>query len=151
MHLGISTSLLFAVTAHPLAHVDAALNTVAFLLLVLGYILIKQGKEIIHKWVMLSAFAVSGIFLACYLTHHYMVGSVKYPSDGPYRSFYLLILLTHIVLAATVPFLAGATIYFGLKDMRLWHRKLAKVTFPIWLYVSVTGVIVYLMLYHLAE
>ena len=142
--------MLLAVVAHPLAHVDAALNSLAFVLLVIGFWLIKQGKEEAHKKVMLSAFSVSAVFLICYLSHHYLVGSVKYPADGPYRGLYLLILLTHIVLAAAVPFLAGATIYFGLKDQRLRHRKLAVITFPIWLYVSVTGVVVYFMLYHLA-
>jgi putative membrane protein len=146
---GLFIGALFAVAAHPLAHVDALLNSLAFLLLFLGFVLIKQGRENAHKWVMLAAFGVSAIFLVCYLTHHYLVGSVKYPSDAPYRNLYLSILLTHIVLAATVPFLAGATIYYGLKDLRHRHRQLAKVTFPIWLYVSITGVVVYGMLYHL--
>lgn len=146
----ISVAPLMAVTAHPLAHVDAALNTLAFLLLVLGFVLIKQRREVAHKWVMIAAFGVSAVFLVCYLTHHYLVGSVKYPADAPYRLLYLSILLTHIVLAATVPFLAGATIYFGLKDLRRRHLQLAKITFPIWLYVSITGVVVYGMLYHLA-
>jgi putative membrane protein len=146
---GLFLDSLLAVTAHPLAHVDALLNSLAFVLLVIGFVLIKQGRENAHKWVMLAAFGVSAIFLVCYLTHHYLVGSVKYPSDAPYRNLYLSILLTHIVLAATVPFLAGATIYFGLKDLRRRHLQFAKFTFPIWLYVSITGVLVYGMLYHL--
>jgi uncharacterized membrane protein YozB (DUF420 family) len=147
---GFSLELLFAVAAHPLAHVDALLNSVAFLLLVIGMLLIKRGREEAHKWVMLAAFTVSGVFLACYLTHHYLVGSVKYPAEAPYRTLYLLILVTHIILAATVPFLAGVTIYHGLKDARRKHRQWAKITLPIWLYVSITGVVVYGMLYHLA-
>jgi uncharacterized membrane protein YozB (DUF420 family) len=148
---GIVFHSLLAVTAHPLAHVDAILNSIAFALLVVGFVLIKQGRETAHKRVMLAAFGVSTLFLVCYLTHHYLVGSVKYPADAPYRGLYLSILLTHIVLAAIVPLLAVATIYFGLKDWRRRHRQFAKITFPIWLYVSITGVVVYGMLYHLAS
>ncbi|MFI4874163.1 MAG: DUF420 domain-containing protein [Blastopirellula sp. JB062] len=134
-----------------LPHVNASLNGLATVLLVLGFVQIKRGQEVAHKWTMLSCFGVSVIFLVCYLTYHSLLeGHGKpFPSYPPtaVRIVYYVVLLTHIVLAAAVPFLAVATIYYGLRDNRPVHCKLAKVTFPIWLYVSVTGVFVYLMLY----
>ena len=129
--------------------VNATLNATAAILLVLGWIQIKLGRERAHKYLMLLAFAVSSVFLICYLTYHFHVGSVKFTGPPAVRSIYLAILWTHIVLAATVPILAGVTIYLGLADRRRSHRRWAKITFPIWLYVSVTGVIIYVMLYHL--
>jgi len=138
-----------AVTAHPLAHVDAVLNGIATLLLVCGYVLIRQRREQAHKVVMMSAFGTSVVFLICYLTHHAIVGTVKFPGQGAVRLVYYPILLSHIVLAATVPVLAIASIYLGWRDRRVAHRRLSKWTYPVWLYVSVTGVIVYAMLYHL--
>ncbi len=137
---------------HALPHVNAALNGLAAILLVIGFVLIKQRREQAHKWTMLACFAVSTIFLACYVTYHVGIGgSKRFPTDvDPWvRTGYLTVLATHVVLAAAVPFLAIATIYLGLKDRRLAHRRLAKWTFPIWLYVSITGVVVYVMLYHL--
>ena len=98
---------------------------------------------------MLSACASSCLFLISYLTYHYQVGSVHFQHTGALRTLYLGILLTHTVLAAVVPPLALVTLYRGLKDRRPAHRRLARVTLPVWLYVSVTGVVVYLMLYHL--
>ena len=151
--------------AHPTVHVNAALNTLATVLLVSGYLLIRQRREVAHKRVMLAAFAVSCAFLACYLWYHYQVGSVRFAHSGTIRYVYLTILATHVVLAMAVPFLAVGTIYLGYRAVgcctpaddadgaiaryRRWHRRLARWTLPIWLYVSVTGVIVYLMLYHL--
>ena len=139
-----------------LPHLNAALNALAAVLLVAGLVLIKQKRESAHKWTMLACFGVSIVFLGCYLTYHQLL----YLKDGSHgKPFehqnavilwgYRLILISHVILAATVPFLAVTTIYFGLRDNRTRHRKLAKWTFPIWLYVSVTGVIVYLMLYQL--
>ncbi len=139
--------------------VNATLNGLATLLLLVGYALIRGGRRVAHKRVMLTAFATSVAFLACYLVYHYFVGSKKFPGTGPVRVAYLTILATHVVLAAAVPFLALATIYRGLKAEAqpdpalagpLWdrHRRIAKLTLPIWLYVSVTGVIIYWMLYH---
>lgn len=131
---------------------NASLNGVAGVLLVVGYVLIKQRKEAAHKWTMLSCFGVSALFLASYLTYHFLIGGQKsFSTDTPgvVRMFYFVVLISHIVLAAAVPFLAIATIYFGLKDRRAAHIRLAKWTFPIWLYVSVTGVIVYIMLYQM--
>ena len=136
-----------------LPHVNAALNGTATLLLVAGYLLIKQRREEAHKWTMLACFGVSVLFLACYLIYHFNIpgGSKRFPSYPPVGIQYAYkgLLLTHVVFAALVPFLAIATIITGLRDSRLWHRRLAKFTFPIWLYVSVTGVIVYLLLYQL--
>lgn len=136
---------------HQLPHVNAALNTLAGLLLVWGYLLIKQGRVIAHRNAMLAAFGTSVVFLACYLTYHYFAGSKRFPTHygDAIRYTYLAILLTHVVLAAAVPFLAVWTIYLGLADDRKRHRYWAWWTFPIWLYVSITGVIVYVMLYQL--
>lgn len=132
---------------------DATLNAIAALLLVIGYSLIKQGREVAHKRVMLAAFGVSTVFLACYLTYH--IGGrlsgreeVKFTGRPPVNYIYYAILISHVLLAFTVPVLSIATIWLGLKDRREKHRRLAWWTFPIWLYVSVTGVIIYVMLYH---
>lgn len=135
-------------------HLNAGLNSLAALLLVIGVALIKRKNESAHKAVMLSCFGVSVVFLCSYLYYHLVVMegiSKRFPkTEFPVAYwFYLPILGTHTVLAALVPFLAMATIYLGFKDKRQAHRKLAKWTFPIWLYVSVTGVVVYLMLYWL--
>lgn len=136
-----------------LPHVNASLNALATVLLVAGFVLIKRRQEAAHKWTMLACFGVSVVFLASYVTYHLQLEGVskKFPSYPPpaVRYAYFAILITHIILAAAVPFLAIATIITGLRDARHWHRRLAKWTFPIWLYVSVTGVIVYLMLYQL--
>ncbi len=129
--------------------INASLNALAGVLLVIGYVLIKRRQEIAHRNVMLAAFGVSTLFLVCYLVYHAQVGSVSFQGPPLVRTIYLLILVSHILLAATVPVLAGLNIYWGLKDYRQKHRRLAKWTFPIWLYVSVTGVVIYVMLYHL--
>jgi len=136
-----------------LPHVNASLNALATVLLIAGYVLIKLRQEAAHKWLMLACFGVSIVFLTCYLTYHFNIpgGSKRFPSYPPdvVRYAYRTILLTHVVLAAAVPFLAVATIWLGLADRRQAHRRLAWWTFPIWLYVSITGVVVYLMLYQL--
>lgn len=137
---------------HPLVHATVALNAAAGLLVVVGLVLIKARREQAHKWVMLSAFAASIAFLVCYLAYHvWPVGAkvTKFPGTGTIRGVYYSILLSHTVLAAAVPVLAIVTIYLGLRDRRRAHRKLAAFTYPIWLYVSITGVVVYWMLYHM--
>jgi uncharacterized membrane protein YozB (DUF420 family) len=136
-------------TVEQLPAVNATLNALAAVLLVVGWTLIKTGREQAHKFAMLSAFAVSSVFLTCYLVYHFQVGSVKFQGPANVRTVYFAILISHVALAATVPVLAGMTIYLGLADRRVKHRRLARWTFPIWLYVSITGVIIYLMLYHL--
>ena len=145
----IKLTLLLA--AHPLVHVNASLNSLATVLLVIGLYLIKRGRVDAHKRVMLSAFAVSIAFLVCYVWYHLQVGRVEFTHPGPVRYVYYAILISHILLAITVPFLAIGTIYLGLADKRKGHMRLAKWTFPIWLYVSVTGVIVYVMLYQILQ
>ncbi len=136
-----------------LPHINASLNGLATILLILGWILIKQRKEQAHKQVMLACFGVSTVFLACYLTYHFNIegGSKRFPLDTApaIRYSYYAILLSHVLLAIAVPFLAVTTIYWGLTNQRAKHRWLARWTFPIWLYVSVTGVVVYVMLYQL--
>ena len=136
-----------------LPHVNASLNALATVLLIVGYLQIKRKQESAHKWTMLACFGVSVLFLACYLTYHLNIvgGSKRFPSYPPaiVRYSYYSILLSHVLLAAAVPFLAIATICLGLWNWRRAHVRLAWWTFPIWLYVSVTGVIVYLMLYQL--
>ena len=136
--------------------VNAGLNAVSTILLICGYVLIRRGNRMLHKRVMLCAFAVSILFLACYLTYHFALlhytgsGSKTFPAGHPARPFYLGLLFSHVILAATVPVLASITIYRGLKEQWKRHKKLAKITFPIWLYVSITGVIIYYLLYHWA-
>jgi len=137
------------IALHDLPTVNAVLNGTAAVLLVWGYTLIRRKKVEQHRRVMLSAFAVSVIFLTCYLVYHYNVGSVRFPRPGWVKTVYLTILFTHTVLAVTVPFLAVITLNRALRGRFDKHRKIARWTFPIWLYVSVTGVIVYLMLYHI--
>jgi len=137
---------------HPLASVNAALNATAAVLLLAGYVLIKRKREKAHRNVMLAAFGVSVAFLACYLVYHVGVmkgKSTPFNGAGPIRLAYFGMLISHIVLAAAVPFLAASNIYLGFADRRYRHRRLARWTFPIWLYVSITGVMIYWMLYHL--
>jgi protein SCO1/2/putative membrane protein len=136
-------------TTPVLPTINATLNATAAVLLVWGRWLISRKRVQTHRRVMISAFVVSCAFLVCYLIYHYQVGSVRFPGTGALRTVYLSILGTHTVLAAAVPVLAIITLRRGLAGRYDRHRAIARWTFPIWLYVSVTGVIVYLMLYHL--
>jgi len=159
---------LLLAAAHPIVHVNASLNSLATVLLLVGLSLIKRGRVEAHKRAMLSAFAVSIAFLACYVWYHIHVGRVEFTHSGPVRYVYYAILLSHVLLAITVPFLATWQIYLGFRALgccvskgdqaedgaiaamyRDKHCRWARATFPIWLYVSVTGVVVYVMLYHL--
>jgi uncharacterized membrane protein YozB (DUF420 family) len=135
------------ITALP--SVNAFLNAIATVLLVRGYILIRQKRIEEHRKTMLAAFATSCLFLICYVVYHWQVGSVRFTGVGAIRTVYLTILFTHIVLAAAVPVLAIVTLRRGLAGKYDRHRRIARWTLPIWLYVSVTGVVVYVMLYHL--
>jgi putative membrane protein len=130
-----------------LPKLNAVLNATAAVLLVCAFILIRRGRREAHKRVMLAAFTVSVLFLISYLTYHAQVGSVHYPHSGAIRSVYLSILFTHTVLAAAVPVLAIITLRRGLRGNFVRHKAIARWTLQIWLYVSVTGVVVYLMLY----
>ena len=133
---------------------NAALNALATVLLVVGYLLIKQRREAAHKRVMLSAFGVSIVFLLSYLTYHQLLyvnegrRGVPFTGPEPIRTLYLGMLISHVLLAVAVPVLAIGTIYHGYRDNRPKHRAWARWAFPIWLYVSVTGVVIYVMLYH---
>lgn len=129
--------------------VNATLNGIATLLLGYGYYLIRHRRIQEHQRVMFAAFIVSVVFLMCYLIYHLNVGSVKFTKTGPIRTVYFAILITHVILAALVPFLALRTLYLAFRQRFEQHRRIARVTWPIWMYVSVTGVIVYLMLYQL--
>lgn len=126
---------------------NACLNALSGLLLVAGYLQIRRRNVQAHRRLMLGAFAVSIIFLVSYLIYHYGVGSVRFTGQGWVRPVYFAILITHTVLAAAVPFLAVITINRAWKREFQRHRRVARWTFPIWLYVSVTGVAVYMFLY----
>jgi putative membrane protein len=151
--------------AHPLVHLNAALNSLATVLLVIGLWRIKHGREDAHGRTMLTALGVSAAFLVSYLTYHAIAGSVRFTHSGAVRYVYYAVLLTHVLLAFTVPFLALFAAFFGARALgwgpaaalpmevrgrsRAKHIKIVRWAYPIWLYVSVTGVIVYAMLYHL--
>ena len=135
--------------------VNAVLNGLATILLMVGYGFIRKGEQEKHKKTMLSAFGTSVLFLVFYLVYHFALQSYtgnasrKFEGEGLIRPVYYFILITHVVLAAAVPILAWVTIRRGLKQQWEAHRRIAKITFPIWLYVSITGVVIYFMLYHL--
>ncbi|MCA9014891.1 MAG: DUF420 domain-containing protein [Planctomycetaceae bacterium] len=135
--------------------VNAVLNSLATILLMLGYWFIRKGEKEKHKKTMLTAFGTSILFLGFYLLYHFALQSYtgnasrKFEGEGLVRPIYYFILITHVVLAAAVPVLAWVTIRRGLKQQWEAHRRIAKITFPIWLYVSITGVVIYFMLYHL--
>ncbi len=130
--------------------VNASLNALATVLLITGYVFIRRKQVEAHKRTMLSAFGVSVVFLTCYLIYHSFHFSQPFQGTGFIRPVYFSILVSHILLAALVPFLAAVTIYRGLKGHWDKHRRIARITYPIWLYVSVTGVMIYFMLYHWA-
>jgi putative membrane protein len=127
--------------------VNAALNGTTTVLLLIGYALIRKRRILQHKRVMLAAFGSSAAFLVSYVIYHSQkAGPAAY--TGGYRGLYLFILLTHIVLAAVILPLALLTLQRGWSNRREKHRKIARITLPLWLYVSVTGVVIYAMLYH---
>jgi uncharacterized membrane protein YozB (DUF420 family) len=127
--------------------VNATLNSISALFLVIGWVLIKNGRREQHRLAMLAAFGASTLFLAGYLVYHYHVGSRPYQGQGPIRVVYFVILISHIILAAFTLPLALITLSKALRERWSSHRRIARWTLPIWLYTSVTGVIVYLMLY----
>jgi putative membrane protein len=133
--------------ADRLAALNAVLNGASFVLLCTGYYFIRTKQIRKHKRTMLTAFGVSVLFLCSYLTRIALSGTHVYPHEAAYRSLYLFILGTHVPLAATVPVFAIRGLYLGLNDRRAEHRRLMRIGLPIWLYVSVTGVLVYLLLY----
>lgn len=129
---------------------NAGLNGLSATFLVAGYLLVRQRRLAGHRACMLAAFGCSILFLVSYLFYHSQVGSVRFQGTGALRTFYLTLLLTHSVLAAAVPILAVITLMRALRGRFAQHASIARWTLPIWLYVSVTGVLVYWMLYHLS-
>jgi putative membrane protein len=132
---------------HTLPAVNATLNGISGVLLIAGYLLMRARRIELHRRVMTAAFATSSLFLICYLVYHANVGSVRFTRPGFVRQLYFTILITHVTLAAAVLPLAIITLSRGLKARYPQHRRIARWTFPIWLYVSVTGVLVYVLLY----
>jgi len=137
------------VTVSDLPALNATLNATSAVLLTTGWILIRRGRIAQHRAVMIAAVCTSALFLISYLVYHAQVGSVRFTKQGPIRAVYFTILLTHTVLAAAIVPLVLVTLTRGLRARYERHRRIARWTMPIWLYVSVTGVVVYLMLYQM--
>lgn len=136
-------------TVSDLPTLNATLNATSAVLLSIGWYLIRRGRIAAHKKVMIAAFCTSSVFLVSYLVYHAQVGSVHFTKQGPIRIVYFTILLTHTVLAAAIVPMVLMSLSRGLKRQDARHYAIARWTMPLWLYVSVTGVIVYLMLYRL--
>ena len=136
-------------TVHDLPTLNAVLNATSAGLLALGYVLIRRGHREAHQKIMQSALVCSALFLVSYLTYHARVGSVRFTGRGPIRTAYFAILISHTVLAVTVVPLALVTLVQALRERFDRHRRIARIALPIWAYVSVTGVVVYWMLYRL--
>ena len=134
-------------SVHDLPAINATLNALSGILLLVGYLLIRARRIEQHRLCMLAAFTTSSLFLVCYVIYHAQVGSVRFTRQGFVRPLYFTILITHVLLAATVPPLAIVSMTRGLKGRYPQHRRIARWTFPIWMYVSVTGVLVYVLLY----
>ena len=137
-------------TVQDLPALNATLNAISAILLMTGYVLIRMRRPIAHRNVMIAALVSSTLFLTSYLIYHAQVGSKHFPGTGTARTVYFVILTTHTVLAAAVPFLAGITVWRAWRRSFTRHVRIARWTLPIWLYVSVTGVVVYWMLYQMA-
>ena len=135
-------------TVHDLPAVNASLNALSAVCLFAGWVAIRRKQITVHRTFMITALAVSAAFLTCYLIYHAEVGSVKFRAEGWIRPVYLGILLFHTVLAAILPFLAAITVWRAARGQFARHRRIARVTWPIWMTVSVTGVVVYWLLYH---
>jgi uncharacterized membrane protein YozB (DUF420 family) len=134
-------------TVHDLPAVNASLNALSGVLLLIGYVLIRNRRIEQHRKFMLAAFAASSLFLVFYVIYHAQVGSVPFTRQGFVRRLYFTVLITHVTLAAAVLPLALVTLSRGLAARYNAHRRIARWTFPIWMYVSVTGVLVYVLLY----
>lgn len=129
--------------------VNATLNGTSAVLLVAGYLAIRQGRVKLHRALMLSALSASILFLVSYLYYHYHVGTTYFTGQGWVRPVYFTILISHTILAVVIVPLVIVTLYRALRQDFPRHRRIARVTFPVWLYVSVTGILVYLMLYQI--
>jgi len=137
------------VTLRDLPALNATLNAASFLLLALGYFLIRTGRRRAHAAAMLCALGTSTFFLVSYLYYHAHVGSVRFQGQGWIRTVYFAILISHTILAAAIVPLVVATLTRAIQERFDRHRRLARITLPLWAYVSVTGVVVYWMLYRL--
>ena len=131
---------------HQLPAVNAGLNSLTAVALLVGYYHIRRGNVLAHRAAMLTAFTIGGLFLLSYVAYHSQVPSTHYGGTGALRTLYFVLLLTHISLAAVTVALVLFTIYFALTGQYAKHRAIARWTFPVWLYVSITGVIVYFMI-----
>ena len=128
--------------------VNALLNATSGTLLFLGFLQIRKKNIVVHRRLMLAACGASVLFLISYLTYHALAGATRFAGTGWSRPIYFTILISHTILATAVLPLAIVTVWRGLRDQNARHRAIARWTFPIWIYVSITGVLVYLMLYH---
>ncbi len=128
--------------------INAALNATAAVLLFCGWLLIRSGRKRAHMQVMIAGFSVSTVFLVSYIVYHARAGVTHFQGTGAIRALYLAVLFSHTILAAAVPPLAALSLWRGLNGRFGSHKRVARWTLPIWLYVSVTGVVVYAMLYH---
>lgn len=128
---------------------NATLNAASALLLATGYAFIRAGRKTAHRNCMLAALTSSSLFLTSYLVYHFQVGSVPFKGHGAVRTVYFAILLTHTVLAVAIVPLVGITVVRALRERFPAHRRIARITLPLWAYVSVTGVVIYWMLYRL--
>jgi|SRR5579871_4985963 len=126
---------------------NAVLNSLSALFLATGFVMIKQKKVLQHRVCMVAAFVVSSVFLVSYLTYHAKVGNVRYTGQGALRTVYFTILISHTILAAVIVPLVLRTLYLAVKGRFVDHRRWARWTLPLWFYVSVTGVVIYEMLY----
>ena len=137
-------------TFHDLPAVNATLNGLSSILLIAGFIFIKRGNKIAHRNCMVSALVSSAIFLACYLTYHFTVKTIThFVEPAWFRPYYLMLLISHTILAAAILPLIITTVTFAAKQNFEKHKKFARWTWPLWLYVSVTGVVIYLLLYQI--
>lgn len=135
-------------TIQDLPTLNASLNSLSAILLLAGYLSIKNGKPELHKKLMISALIVSSAFLTSYLIYHWHVPSKKFPDLGWIKIVYFFILIPHIILAIVMVPMILKTFWHAFRGEWVAHKKIARITFPIWMYVSITGVIVYFMLYH---
>jgi putative membrane protein len=135
-----ATRLLF------LPALNALFNAMSAVALVIGYSYIRKGNIASHRASMMTAFVFSSIFLACYITNHALHGEMRFPGHGPIRTAYLVLLISHVLLSVIALPMVLITFFFSLTGRLPQHKKIARFTYPIWLYVSVTGVIVYAML-----
>lgn len=137
-------------TVQDLPTLNASLNSLSTLLLIAGWVCIRRGRREAHRNCMIAALTTSALFLASYLTYHYLSHSVtRFVEPAWFRPIYLVILLTHTVLAVVILPLIFATVYQAARGRFEQHRRIARWTWPLWLYVSATGVLIYLLLYHI--